>query len=544
MVTELDVLIRNGTVIDGTRGNRYKGDVGIRDGVISNVGIDIKTDSKLTIDARGMVCSPGFIDVHSHNDMSMLFDSRLQSMAYQGVTTSVIGNCGFSLAPITEDRIELMNQEIKGFLPPGQKLTPTWRTFGEYLDTLENIKSALNIATLVGFGTVRIAGGPAYENRPPTPEEIQSMKMLVGEAMQAGAFGMSTGLIYAPQIYAETAEIIELAQMVAQHGGLYFSHVRGEGETLVEAVNEMIDIVKRSGCRGGQIAHHKVAGRAFWGLSKKTLEIIAEANERGLQIACDQYPYNRGATSLITVLPPWVHEGGLEATLDRIKDSDVRQQIVSDIESGINGWENIIREASWEGVYISFAKSDKWAGIEGLSLSDIAEASGYRIPFDMLFALIVDEKGEASMTIESMGEEDIRRIMQSPYTMIGSDGTGVSPSGVMSFGKPHPRYYGTYPRILGKYVREECVLSLEDAIWKMSGFPANQLGLSDRGFIREGMAADIVVFDPETVIDKATFMNPHQFPVGIHNVFVNGVEVILEGQQSEHLPGLILKHGE
>ncbi len=544
MVTELDVLIRNGTVIDGTRGNRYKGDVGIRDGVISNVGIDIKTDSKLTIDARGMVCSPGFIDVHSHNDMSMLFDSRLQSMAYQGVTTSVIGNCGFSLAPITEDRIELMNQEIKGFLPPGQKLTPTWRTFGEYLDTLENIKSALNIATLVGFGTVRIAGGPAYENRPPTPEEIQSMKMLVGEAMQAGAFGMSTGLIYAPQIYAETAEIIELAQMVAQHGGLYFSHVRGEGETLVEAVNEMIDIVKRSGCRGGQIAHHKVAGRAFWGLSKKTLEIIAEANERGLQIACDQYPYNRGATSLITVLPPWVHEGGLEATLDRIKDSDVRQQIVSDIESGINGWENIIREASWEGVYISFAKSDKWAGIEGLSLSDIAEARGYRIPFDMLFDLILDEKGEASMTIESMGEEDIRRIMQSPYTMIGSDGTGVSPSGVMSFGKPHPRYYGTYPRILGKYVREECVLSLEDAIWKMSGFPANQLGLSDRGFIREGMAADIVVFDPETVIDKATFMNPHQFPVGIHNVFVNGVEVILEGQQSEHLPGVILKHGE
>ncbi|MFW9968234.1 MAG: amidohydrolase family protein [Candidatus Thorarchaeota archaeon] len=543
MVAEFDVLIRNGTIIDGTGGNRYKSDIGIQGRTITSVGIDIKIDSKLTVDARGMVCSPGFIDVHSHNDMSMLFDSRLQSMIHQGVTTSVIGNCGFSLAPITEDRIELMNQEIKGFLPPGQKLAPTWRSFGEYLDTLETIKLASNIAALVGFGTVRIAGGPAYENRPPTPEEIRSMKMLVGEAMQAGAFGMSTGLIYAPQIYAETAEIIELAQVVAQHGGLYFSHIRGEGETLVEAVNEMIDIVEKSGCRGGQIAHHKVAGRAFWGLSKKTLNIIAEANERGLGIACDQYPYNRGATSLITVLPPWVHEGGLEATLDRIRDSEVKQQIVSDIESGINGWENIIREASWDGVYISFAKSKKWADIEGLSLTDIAKAKGYKVPFDMLFELILDEKGEASMTIESMGEEDIRRIMQSPYTMIGSDGTGVSPSGVMSFGKPHPRYYGTYPRILGKYVREEGVLSLEDAIWKMSGFPAKQMGLTERGLIREGMIADIVVFDPETVMDKATFMNPHQFPEGIHHVFVNGKQVITDGQQSEHLPGVILRHG-
>ncbi|MFW9887920.1 MAG: amidohydrolase family protein [Candidatus Thorarchaeota archaeon] len=544
MVTEHDILIRNATIIDGTGGNRYKGDIGIREGIITSVGKRIKADSKLTINAKGLVCSPGFIDIHSHNDTSMLFDNRLQSMVHQGVTTSVIGNCGFSLAPITDDRIELMDQEIKTFLPPGQKLTPTWRTFEEYLAKLETIDLAMNIIALVGFGTVRIAGGPAYEDRPPNSEEMLSMRMLVEEAMQAGAFGMSTGLIYAPQIYAETEEILELAKVVAHYDGLYFSHIRGEGETLVDAVNEAVDIVERSGCRGGQIAHHKVAGRAFWGLSKKTLRIIAEANERGQQIACDQYPYNRGATSLITVLPPWAHEGGLEAALERLRDSATRLQIISDIESGLNGWENIINEASWDGVYISYVKTDKWAGIEGLSLSAIAESRGYEVPFDMLFDLLLDEKGEVSMTIESMGEEDIRRIMQSSYTMIGTDGSGVAPTGVMSSGKPHPRHYGTYPRILGKYVREEGVLSFEEAIWKMSGFPAKQLGLLDRGFIREGIAADIVVFDPETVIDKSTFLDPHHFPEGIHHVITNGVSVIRNRQQTEYLPGVILKHGE
>jgi N-acyl-D-amino-acid deacylase len=463
-------------------------------------------------------------------------------MIRQGVTTSVIGNCGISLAPVNEERIHLMKKEVDLFSPPGQSVEITWRTFKEYLDTLENNETAMNIVPVVGFGAVRIAAGPAYENRKPSSDEMTAMKLLVQEAMEAGAFGLSTGLIYAPQVYAETSEVLELARVVAQYGGLYFSHIRGEGETLIHAVKELIDIVEESKCRAGQIAHHKVAGKPFWGASKTTLKMIAEANERGLSIACDQYPYNRGATSLITVLPPWVHEGGIDAILDNLKDNSTRERIREDIESGIEGWENMIKEAGWDGIYISSTKTEKWADIQGFSLASITETREYPDPSDMLFELLLDEKGEVGMTMESMGDDDIQRIMKSPYTMVGTDGEGVAPTGVLGYGKPHPRYYGTYPRTLGKYVREDGLLSLEEAIWKMAGFPAQQLGLDERGRIREGMIADVVVFNAETVIDKATFMDPHQFPEGILEVLVKGTRVVANGKQSDELPGVILRH--
>ncbi|MHA2119140.1 MAG: N-acyl-D-amino-acid deacylase family protein, partial [Candidatus Thorarchaeota archaeon] len=531
MGTELDILIRNCSILDGTGKAPFKGDVGIAQRRITEIAERISRDAAEIIDASGKVVSPGFIDIHSHNDTALPFDNRLESMVRQGVTTSVIGNCGYSLAPVNEDRIDIMKKEINLFTPPGQDLEITWRTFEQYLDTLENNKTAMNIVPLVGFGAVRIAIGPAYENRKPSSEEMAEMKRLVKEAMEAGAFGLSTGLIYAPQVYAETSELLELAKVVAQYGGLYFSHIRGEGETLIRAVKELIDIVEESGCRGGQIAHHKVAGRPFWGASKTTLKMIAEANERGLMIACDQYPYNRGATSLITVLPPWVHEGGIDAILENLKDHSTRERIREDIESGIEGWENMIKESGWDGIYISSVKTDKWAGIESLSLAAITETKEYPSPFDMLVDLLLDEKGEVGMTMESMGDEDIHRIMQSPNTMVGTDGEGVSPTGVLGYGKPHPRFYGTYPRILGKYVREEGLLPLEFAIWKMTGFPAKQLGLDNRGQIRVGTAADVVVFNPKTVIDKATFTDPHQFSVGIEHVFVNGVQVVSNGMQ-------------
>jgi N-acyl-D-amino-acid deacylase len=269
--------------------------------------------------------------------------------------------------------------------------------------------------------------------------------------------------------------------------------------------------------------------------------MIAEANERGLMIACDQYPYNRGATSLITVLPPWVHEGGIDAILDNLRNDSIRDRIRSDIETGIEGWENMIKEAGWDGIYVSSTKTEKWAGIEGHSLEAIAETRGYSGPFDMLVELLLDEKGEVGMTMESMGEEDIHRIMKSPHTMVGTDGEGVSPTGVLGYGKPHPRFYGVYPRILGRYVREKGLLSLEDAIWKMTGFPAKQLGLDDRGIVREGMIADIVLFNPETVIDKATFTDSHQFPEGIHEVIVNGTQVVADGRPTNELPGVVLR---
>ncbi|MHA2064513.1 MAG: N-acyl-D-amino-acid deacylase family protein [Candidatus Thorarchaeota archaeon] len=542
MGNEFDILIQNGSIIDGTGKSPFKGDIGIAQNGIIKIDERISEDAAEIIDASGKTVSPGFIDMHSHNDMALPFDNRLVSMIRQGVTTSVIGNCGFSLAPVNEERIYLMKKEIDLFSPPGQDVEITWRTFKEYLETLEDSKTTMNIVPLVGFGAVRIAAGPAYENREPSSNEMNAMKLLVQEAMEAGAFGLSTGLIYAPQVYAETSEILELAKLVAQYDGLYFSHIRGEGETLIRAVKELIDIVEESGCSGGQIAHHKVAGRSFWGASRTTLQMIAEANERGLRIACDQYPYNRGATSLITVLPPWVHEGGIDAILKNLADESIQERIRSDVESGIEGWENMIKEAGWEGIYISSIKTEKWAGIESHSLAAITETRGFTDPFDMLFELLLDEKGEVGMTMESMGEDDIHRIMKSPHTIVGTDGEGVAPTGVLGYGKPHPRFYGTYPRILGKYVREEGLLSLEKAIWKMSGFPAKQLGLEDRGLIREGLSADLVLFNSKTVIDKATFNDPHQFPEGIDEVLVNGTRVVANGKQTDELPGVILRH--
>ncbi|MFW9962999.1 MAG: amidohydrolase family protein [Candidatus Sifarchaeia archaeon] len=542
MTNELSILIQNGTIVDGSGHGPFKADIVVNDGRISHIGPNGTTDAEVVLDAKELVVCPGFIDIHSHSDMSVQFDNRLESMIRQGVTTSVMGNCGSSLAPINDETIDLIQQEFDIFSPPGHKLDITWRSFGEYLETLEKTEIPINLISLIGFGTVRIAAGPAFDNRKPTKKEFTKMKACVAEAMEAGAFGLSTGLYYAPQIFASTNEIIELAKIVAEYNGLYFSHIRGEGATVVQAVKELIQIVEESGCRGGQVAHHKIAGQPYWGTSKDTLNVIAEANIQGLRITCDQYPYNRGMTSLISLLPPWVHEGGMEAILDHLRTSSSQERIKSDVEAGISGWENIIKEVGWDNIFIASVKTEKWKTIQGKSLLQIAEEYEYSDPFLLLFRLLLDEAGEASMTIESMGEEDIRRIMKNKYTMIGTDGWGVSPTGVFSQGKPHPRSYGTYPRVLGKYVREERVLTLEEAIWKMTGYPAETLGLRDRGLIREGFWADIVVFDPITIRDKATFLNPHQFPVGIHQVIVNG-EIVVDGTiQLDVFSGKVLRN--
>ncbi len=542
MTEELDLLIRNGTIVDGAGGKSIKADVGINDGRIAHIGHKKSTDAKVVLDTRGLTICPGFIDIHSHSDSSIPFDNRLESMIRQGVVTSVIGNCGSSLAPINEETLDLIQKDLDIFSPPGQKLNITWRSFREYLESLENIAIPINLVPLVGFGTVRIAAGPAFENREPTKKEIVSMKSSIAEAMEAGAFGLSTGLFYAPQVFASTNEIIELAKTVAEYNGIYASHIRGEGASVVQAVEELIRIVEKSGCRRGQISHHKVAGKPYWGTSKDTLKLIAEANERGLQITCDQYPYNRGMTSLISVLPPWVHEGGMESILDHLSTPDSQEQIKRDVNGGIDGWENIIKEVGWEGIYIASAKTDKWRAIQGKSLRQIAEEYDYQDSFSLLFQMLLDEMGEMSMTVESMNEDDIRRIMKNKYTMIGTDGWGVSPTGAFGHIKPHPRSYGTYPRILRKYVREEGLLALEEAIWKMTGFPAKVLELRERGLIRDGFWADIVVFDSKTIEDKATFLNPHQFPVGIHYVIVNGEIAVDDTTQLDVFSGKVLRN--
>ncbi|MHA1614464.1 MAG: N-acyl-D-amino-acid deacylase family protein [Candidatus Thorarchaeota archaeon] len=536
-----DILVKNGTIIDGSGSARYHSDIGVLSGKIAEVKQKIGEDAKEIIDATGHVVCPGFIDIHSHSDMSLPFSNRLESTLHQGITTTVIGNCGFSLAPVNEDRIDLIRKEFDIHSPPGESIDVTWRSFAEYLNLIEQSKISSNIAALVGFGAIRIAGGSAYEDRPPTDSEEDVMRKYVAEAMESGAFGISTGLIYPPQVYASTNEIVELAKVVAKYNGLYFSHIRGEGETVLKAINEVIEIVERSGCVGGQIAHHKVAGQHLWGKSKDTLQLIDEANKRGLSITCDQYPYDRGSTSLISLLPPWVHIGGIDELLNRLKSSETREKIITDMENENSEWENIKQEAGWENIFIASTKTEKWKNVQGMSLSDISRSKGYPDEYAALFELLLEENAEVSMTMKSMGDEDIERIMKSKYMMVGTDGAGVSPTGILSHGKPHPRHYGTYPRILGKYVREKKILTLENAIYKMTGFPAQRIGLEDRGVLRENAWADIVIFNPETVIDNATYLNPHQFPTGIPFVIVNGVVVIRDSVQGEELPGLVLR---
>ncbi len=540
MSKDFDIFIRNGTIVDGTGEKQFRADLIIRDGRIRDINTDIDAAAKVTIDADGLVVSPGFIDVHSHSDTTLPFDNHLESTIRQGITSSVVGSCGLSLAPVKEERIDLLRTEFEIFTPPATVLDITWRAFSEYLQEIERRGISSNIIPIVGFGAIRIAGGPAYEDRAPTLEEFEEMRAYTSEAMDAGAFGMSTGLIYPPQVYASTKEIIEVAKAVGKYGGLYFSHIRGEGATVLKAIQEVIDIVEASGCVGGQIAHHKIAGKPFWGMSKDTLKLIADANARGISVTCDQYPYNRGSTSLISILPPWVHEGGVSELLNRIRDRDNQVKIREYIENR-KDWENIVEEAGWDRIFVSAVKNQKWKDIEGLSIAEIKHVREYADEYAVLFEILLDENAEVMMTMESMGEEDIERIMKSKFTMIGTDGAGISPTGILSYGKPHPRHYGTYPRILGRYVRERGLLSLENAVYKMTGFPAKRLGLQDRGLLAKGYWADIVIFNPETIIDNATFLEPHQFPIGIHHVIVNGTLLVTEETQLELFPGQVLK---
>ncbi|MHA1829138.1 MAG: N-acyl-D-amino-acid deacylase family protein, partial [Candidatus Heimdallarchaeaceae archaeon] len=368
-----DILIKDGKVIDGTGNIGFYADIGIKKGKILKIGFQLKEKAKKMIDAKGLIVCPGFIDAHSHTDFSIPFDNKLQSLVTQGITTSIVGQCGTSLAPISEEGYEVFMRDAESFGPPGVEMDISWMTFKEYLKTIEKTKIASNIVPLVGFATIRIACGLGYENREPTKEELEKMKGFVREAMEAGAFGMSTGLIYSPQVFAKTEEIIEVAKAVAEYKGLYFSHIRDEGPHLIEAVKEAIEIVEKSGCRGGQISHHKASGKPNWGKTKETLKLIEEANNRGLDITCDQYPYNRGATSLMTILPAWAHEGGLDEILQRLASKEERKKMRKDILKPGKKGENWYNDIGPKNIFISSVKTEKWREMEGKSIEEITK---------------------------------------------------------------------------------------------------------------------------------------------------------------------------
>ncbi len=538
-----DVLIKNGLILDGTGNPWYKSDLGIQNGKVETISKNL-LNADIVIDASDLVVAPGFIDMHSHADMTIPFLPRQDSMVRQGITTAVIGNCGFSLAPVKEESVHILEGEVNVFTPPGEKINFTWRSFDEYLSNLDGLGCALNVVPLVGFGTIRITGGPAFENRKPTQDEFSQMRAYVDEAMNSGAFGLSTGLIYSPQIYAQTQEVIEIAKVVATYQGLYFSHIRNESSNVINAIKEFIKIVRESGCIGGQIAHHKVSGRDNWGKSIETLKLIEKANLEGLNVTSDQYPYNRGMTSLKTVLPPWVHIGGRDRILEHLASKESREKIKADIlenKSKVEGYENWIKNIGFSNIYISSVRSNKWKDCEGKNFSEITESKMLSDPYELLFDMLLEEQAEITMTIETMGIEDINRIMRSPYTMFGTDGWGVSPSGPMSYGKPHPRFYGSFPRILGKMVREQNLLSIEEAIRKMTSFPAKKLGLTDRGLLRKDFWADIVIFDSDSIADLATFSDPHKFPRGVKYVLINGDIVVNNEELVDKLPGKVIR---
>ena len=536
---DYEIIIKNGRIIDGTGNPWYSGEIGIKDGRIAKITPNMKDNAKKIIDASGLMISPGFIDIHSHTDWILPGSRGQESTLYQGVTTAVVGMCGEGMAPIPEGKEEDFLKLISKIDPILTQFEFPYHTFAEYLSYNEKKRNSANLVFFVGYGNLQWAAGQGGENRPANPGELQKMKQYLREAMEAGAFGMSTGLIYAPQVFAKTEEIIELTKVVAEYDGLYFSHIRGEGATVLKAVGEVIEIVEKSGCAGGQIAHHKISGKPYWGTSKDTLRLIEEANDRGINIMCDQYPYSRGMSSLMTALPPWVREGKNKDILDRIKKPEIQKRIRKELTEGIEGFENWIRDEGFQNMYISTVTHVNWKDIISKNITEITKIKGFSDDFDTFFNLLIDNELSVMTTIQSMGEEDIRRIMTSRYQMVGTDGSGVPAS--FSAGAFHPRFFGTYPRILGKYVRVEKILTLEQAIRKMTSLPAQRLGLQDRGLIREGNWADIVIFDLHKVIDKATYEQPYQLPEGIPYVIVNGVFVVERGKKTRKSPGRVIR---
>lgn len=527
----LDLTIEGGTVIDGTGAQGARADVGIRNETIVAIGDLSREAAASRLNASGKVVAPGFIDMHSHSDWRLWGNPRAESKIRQGVTTEVVGNCGFSPAPVAEARLD----EMRGFaLARPKALDFRWRSFTQYLAALDAGGTAVNVVPLVGHGAVRIAA-MGYARRAPDAGERETMRELVGAAMDEGAWGMSTGLIYAPGSYSTTDEIVDLARVVARRRGFYASHIRGEGATLIEAVTEAIQI-GRAADLPVQVSHLKAAGRPNWGKVVEALALIDRARAEGLDVMADAYPYTASSTTLRTLLPDWALEGGVAAMTARLAEPSTRARIRAELESP-DGGQSLLDRVGWDNVMVVSCARRKDA--EAKRLTEIAAARGVD-PIEAAFEILRDEDGGGSMILFQLDENDVRCVLAHPAVMIGSDGSALAPYGEGSDTTPHPRSYGTFPRVLGEYAREQRVLTLPHAIHKMTGLPAARLGLRDRGVLRTGARADIVVLDARTVADQATYDRPHRYPLGIEQALVNGRFVIKHGEHTGSLPGRIL----
>ncbi|MBW1736116.1 MAG: D-aminoacylase [Deltaproteobacteria bacterium] len=528
---EYNLLLTNGKIIDGTGNPWYKADIGIREEKIEAIGNLKNKNAERYIDAEKLVISPGFIDIHTHSDLSPFHTPEADSHIYQGITTDVIGNCGISPAPISD----YLKEQHK-LLAAEYDINFDWSTFGEYLDKLDSLKTSINLVPLVGQAAIRMAV-MGMDNRSPTSEEMEQMKKHVAEAMEAGAFGISTGLWYAPSGFAKTDEIIELAKVASTYGRIYASHIRGEGDPLIKAVKEAIDIGDKAKLPV-QISHHKAMGMRNWGKVHDTLRMMEEARERGVEVTADVYAWTANATGLTAMLPHWVHEGGKDQIIERLKDDDTRNRIKKDMTEGLPGWESLVSECGWDRIMVT--RSPIHENYEGKRIQELADEKGVD-PYDFAFDLLIEEDCEVSLVIFSIKEEDAMYVMKHPLAMIASDSSAICPRGYIGRGKPHPRGYGNAVRFLGTYVREKKLMDLEQGIRKMTSFPAQKVSLKDRGLIKEGMVADLVIFNPKTIASNATYNNPHQYPTGVHYVLVNGELVIEKGKHTNKYPGKILR---
>ena len=529
LAQQFDVVIRGGTVYDGTGSPGRRVDVAIRGDRIAGVGDFRRAQASSIVDASGLAVAPGFVNMLSWSTESLLVDGRSQGEIRQGVTTQIFGEGG-SMGPLN-DAMKKRAVEQMGDI----KYDITWTTLAEYLTELERRGVSQNVASYIGATTIRehVIG---LEDKKPTPQQLDEMRALVRKEMEAGALGIGSSLIYAPAFYASTEELIELCKVAAEYGGKYISHMRSEGNRLTEAVEELIRIAREARIPA-EIYHLKAAGQANWDKMDKVIAMVEKARKEGLKITADMYTYTAGSTGLDAAMPPWVLDGGYDEAYKRLKDPATRKRIAEAIRTPTKDWENLYLAAgSADRVLLVEFKSDALKPLTGKTLAEAAKQRG-EDPVETIMNLVLEDRSRVGTVYFMMSEDNIKKQIKLPWVSFGSDAGSMAPELPFTKSATHPRAYGNFSRLLGKYVRDEKVIPLEEAVRKLSGLPATNLELDRRGFVREGMFADLTIFDPKTIADRATFEKPHQYAVGMRHVFVNGVQVLKDGEHTGAKPG-------
>jgi len=528
---QFDAIIRGGTVYDGTGRAPVKADVGIKGDRIAAVGNLSRATAPTIIDANGLAVAPGFINMLSHSETSWLVDDRSLSELRQGVTTQIFGES--SMGPLS-DEMKKRRSESQGDI----KFKIEWTTLAEYLNYLEKRGISQNVASFIGAPTIReyVIG---LEDKPPTPAQLEQMRELVRREMEAGALGITTALIYPPAFFAKTDELIELCKVAAKYKGKYTAHMRSEGAQLIEAVEETIRISREAGLPA-EIYHLKASGKDNWPKMDQVIKMIEDARRKGVKISADMYTYPAGGTGLDASLPPWVFDGGREAAYKRLRDPVTREKVAQAVRTPTNEWENLyLLSGSPDRILLASFRNDKLKPLTGKTLAEVAKMRG-KDPIETIMDLLLEDGSRIGTIYFLMSEDNIRKQIRQPWVSFGSDAASIAAEGVFLKSSAHPRTYGNFARLLGKYVRDEKVISLTEAVRRLTSLPATNLGLKDRGLLRKGMFADVVIFDPQTIADRATFENPHQYSVGVRDVFVNGQLVLKSGEHTGTKPGKAL----